>query len=278
MANEATIELSLKEKQLQDKLGQIEKALHGFGDKISSTFTMVGGAIAGAFTVNAGISFMKDITSAAMESEFSWAKLTAAVNAAGKSTDTIIPRIKELSVELQRTTGVSDELTAETAAMLQRFQNLDEDGIERVIRAANDMSMLLGGDLRSSSEMLARALEDPERGMMMLRRSGVILSEATKDQIKQFMELGKTAEAQNLILSEVEKRFGGIAQELGNTTTIQFKALNERFGDIASMWPRSYDRGKQKERGILHSLPVEVCLERIKRSGLRNGACTWNVR
>lgn len=39
-----------------------------------------------------------------------------------------------------------------------------------------------------------------------------------------------------------------------------------RLADTLIPWFNS-----QKERGVLHSLPVEVCLERIKRSGVRNG-------
>ena len=70
----------------------------------------------------------------------------------------------------------------------------------------------MGTNLSSSAIMLGRALEDPEKGLTALTRTGTVFTDAQKDMVKQLVETGKLQEAQVLILKELEAQYGGTAE------------------------------------------------------------------
>ena len=95
-----------------------------------------------------------------------------------------------------------------------------------------DLATRLDGDLKSASIQLGKALNDPIANLSALSRSGIQFSEDQKQVIKSLTESGRLAEAQTVILDELEKQYGGSAEAAAKAGTGGLKQLANSFGDL----------------------------------------------
>jgi hypothetical protein len=92
---------------------------------------------------------------------------------------------------------------------LATFRSVSGQTFTDTIRLAQDMAAVFGTDITSAALQLGKALEDPERGLSALTRSGISFTPTQKEMIKNFVEMGNSAEAQRLILERVAQQVGG---------------------------------------------------------------------
>ena len=80
-------------------------------------------------------------------------------------------------------------------------------------KAAADVAQITGQDVKSALLQLSKALEEIQPVEDTdLSRSGTVFTEQQKEQIKALQESGRLIEAQNLVLREIEKQYGGAAE------------------------------------------------------------------
>ena len=156
-------------------------------------------------------------------------------NAAGKT----LGELTKMATELQRTTLFGDEDILQNAtAQLLTFTNIAGEQFDRTQKAALDLATRLGGDLKSASIQLGKALNDPIANLSALSRSGIQFSKEQKELIKTLAETGELAKAQGIILDELEKQYGGSAEAAaaadGGITQLQnaIGDLGEEVGKI----------------------------------------------
>ena len=169
------------------------------------------------------------------------AELSRTFDSMGAGAFTTIDALKATQQELQSLTTFGDEEIAHLQSVLLTFGNVTGEAFDRGTKAALDMSALLGTDLQSSAIQVGKALNDPIKGVTALTRVGVSFTEQQKEQIRTLTESGDAMGAQNIILGELERQFGGAAEAMAGTAGGQFKqALNalgdagEEFGDVIS--------------------------------------------
>jgi hypothetical protein len=130
-------------------------------------------------------------------------------NAAGKT----LGELQKMASDLQKTTLFGDEDILQNAtAQLLTFTNIAGHQFDRTQKAALDLATRLDGDLKSASIQLGKALNDPVANLSALSRSGIQFSAEQKEVIKSLAETNRLAEAQTLILDELEKQYGGSAE------------------------------------------------------------------
>jgi len=95
-----------------------------------------------------------------------------------------------------------------------------------------DMSTALGQDTKSSAVQLGKALQDPILGITALRRVGVNFSEDQKTVIENLVKTGNKAEAQRLILKELNTEFGGSARNAAQTFAGSMAQLGNVLDDV----------------------------------------------
>jgi hypothetical protein len=145
--------------------------------------------------------------------------------------------------DLRQLQKVADELGKQTLfnqedfdrgfALLTSFQSIAIGSYERVAKAAADVAQVTKQDVNSSLLQLAKALQDPEKGLTALARSGTQFTETQKDLIKSLVEAGKQAEAQDYILREIEKQYGNAAAAAGSAGYAgAVDSLQESFRDF----------------------------------------------
>jgi hypothetical protein len=199
-----------------DKLNNLGKKMQTVGRNLTVGVTLPLVAAGGALVAMAEEAARAD------------AELKRTFDSMGAAAFTTVDALKRTQKELQSTTTFADEEISHLQSVLLTFGNVTGDAFDRATEAALDMSALLGQDLQASAIQLGKALNDPIRGITALRRVGVSFTEQQVEQIRVMTEAGEVAQAQGIILSEVERQFGGAAEALAETAGGQLKqALNE---------------------------------------------------
>ena len=117
--------------------------------------------------------------------------------------------------------------------LLTSFRNIGVDSYTRVAQAAADIAQVNQVDVSTSFMQLAKALQDPERNLSNLNRSGIAFTKTQTDVIKELMKTNKTAEAHAMILSIVEESYNKLAQAAAEGFAGNVDSLGEAFRDFS---------------------------------------------
>lgn len=175
---------------------------------------------------------IRGIVRATGEQEQAVAAVADGIRRLGDSTQLATAGLQEMAAGLQQVTTFGDETILRLQSLLLTFRNIDGSQFERVTEAALDMATAIGQQPRDAALQLAKALEDPVQGLTALRRSGTVFSAAQTDVIRKLHETGRAAEAQSLILDELERQYGGAARAARDTLAGSLAALRNAFGDL----------------------------------------------
>ena len=223
--------------EVQSNLGQVKVDVDDIGtgftnvkDKITSMVTKFG------FFAQ-GLSKAKEIINATIRETVGLAReqvraeklVEGAVKATGAAAGFTANELKRMASNHQADSNFGDEaILAKVTSPLLTFKNVQGEVFASAQTAILDMSAALGQDLQQTSIQVGKALNDPILGVTTLRRVGVQLSTQQEQQIKDFMAVNKVAEAQTLILKELNSQFGGQAKNVIDPM-IQ---LQNTWGDI----------------------------------------------
>lgn len=160
------------------------------------------------------------------------AQLAATIKSTGSAAGVTAKEMREYASALQSTTTFGDEAIIGAESLLLTFTNIGGPVLKDATATVLDMSQALGQDLKSSSIQIGKALNDPIKGLTALSRVGVSFTEQQKEQIKTMQEMGDVAGAQQLILAELNKEFGGSAAAAVDTYDGKIQQLSNTYGDL----------------------------------------------
>jgi hypothetical protein len=126
----------------------------------------------------------------------------------------------------QHTRYTKDDIVAVDTVLL-RFQALGSEYFPKATQAALDLAAVTGQDATNSARALGRALEDPAAGLGLLVRAGVAFTEQQKEQIKTMEKSGDLMGAQKLLLDDIAKSVGGVAEKMGTDFPGQMAIFND---------------------------------------------------
>lgn len=221
-------------------LERLKVLLEGDTSGLSGAF----GKLAAGIT--AGAIFNK-IIDESTEAQFAMAQLEAVVESTGGAAGKTVGELDALSSALQQETLFSDEAVQSAEAMLLTFDRISGPTFDRATRNVLDFAQATGQDATSAARVLGRALNDPIQGLTALSRAGVQFSEAEEKVIKQLVETGHQAEAQDLILDQLERRFGGSAAAARDTLGGALQGLKNDFGEL-------FEVSRESSGGIIDAI------------------------
>jgi hypothetical protein len=161
------------------------------------------------------------------------AQVEAGLRSTGNAVGYTSKQLQDMASEMQNSTLFGDEqILKDATAQLLTFTNLSKDEFKRTQKAALDLATRLDGDLKSASIQLGKALNDPVKNLSALSRSGIQFSDEQKTLINSLAETGQMAEAQRVILSELEKQYGGSAEAAAAAGLGPMQQLANAFGDL----------------------------------------------
>ena len=204
--------------QLRNAKGRFESTGKAAGtatgniQRMGVAFRTTVGPIVAAY---GALTFLNRSLQVASQRQVDVAKLTNGLQNLG-ATSSDFERLQVAADKFGNATLFDQEDATKAFALLTSFQRIGVESYERVTKAASDLATITGQDLRSAQIQLAKALEDPAKRVTDLARSGTVFTEQQKEQIKVLQESGRLLEAQNLILQEIEKQYGGSAEAAGS--------------------------------------------------------------
>jgi len=168
------------------------------------------------------------------------AVLTNGLEKLGESTAKV-EELVDAADRLGNVTLFSQDDFTQAFGLLTSFRGIAVSSYERVAEAAADVAQVTRQDVSSSMLQLAKALENPVEGMTALSRSGTTFTKQQKELVKQLVETNRTAEAQEFILSEVEKQYKGAAVAAGKAGFAgQVDELGESFTDLSEIIGKTF--------------------------------------
>jgi len=187
------------------------------------------GAFIGLQSVGAVVS---GIISNTLRQEAAFKQLETRVRSTGGAAGFAAPELASMAAELQTLTTYGDEAVMEMQSLLLTFTQIGGSEFQRAQLAILDTATAMGTDLKSAALQLGKALNDPIEGLSALARSGIQFTDQQKDVIKQFVETGRVAEAQGVILDELQRQFGGAAVAARDTLGGALASLKNALGDL----------------------------------------------
>ena len=236
-----------KMKNMIIAIGLDQKALRKMNKQLRDTkrnFKRDFGAIADSVK-NAGRTMSMAITAplaimgvASVKAFDQQAKAIAQVEAGLMSTGAAVgytsEQLQKMAADLQSKTIFGDEeILKDATSQLLTFTNIAGTNFARTQKVALDLATRLDGDLKSASIQLGKALNDPVANLTALSRAGIQFSSDQKAVIKSLTETGRLAEAQTIILDELEKQYGGSAEAAAAAGMGPFKQLANSVSDMS---------------------------------------------
>lgn len=251
---------------------QFEKAMNGVKSRLTGLNVMVGGMMAlkalsasiAAVGNAAGIAArgMMSLIKAGEEAKTEEARLRNVVKQMGiygNAADTVTDRLLSQADALELLTGVDGEVITMTQSMLATFRdlagtaNVTGGAFDRATQAAIDLAATGFGEARSNAIMLGKALQDPERGLTALRRTGTLTTDQI-DKIKaSFEATGDRAKYMDDVLAAVETQVKGTAAATANGTTRMGKAFDQLREEIGKPISDQFDRLAQ---ALMEQMPA----------------------
>ena len=143
-----------------------------------------------------------------------------------------LERLQKVASDLGEATLFNENDFRKGFGLLTSFGNIGTSNYERVAKAAADVAQTSGTDVSSAFMQLGKALNDPAKGLTALSRSGIQFTEQQKSMIESMVEAGDIAGAQNMILQELEKQYGGNSVAAAQGLAGALDTLGEKFYDL----------------------------------------------
>lgn len=214
-----------------------EQALRQFNSSLGETRTSldqvrrVGQGLREAFSIiQQGIG---NTLALSAQSERAISKVEQGVRSTGGAAGFTAGELKKIASGLQDITIFEDDqILNDVTAQLLTFTNIAGDQFTRTQTAALNLATVLDGDLKSASIQLGKALNDPISNLGALSRSGIQFSAEQEELIKSLAETNRLAEAQNIILDELERQYGGQAEAIAGLNSGAISQFQNLLGDI----------------------------------------------
>jgi hypothetical protein len=224
-----------------DSVGSKAKSSGGGFSALQSIATGAFQAIGAAATNLAGAALSKvgDFISGSIAEASAWnsviAQTEAVVKSTGMAAGLTAQQMAQMAQNMSATSGnsiFSDDAILGATNVLATFTEIKGTSFKGATQAILDISQAMGTDLQSSAVQVGKALNDPVAGISALSRVGVTFSDDQKALIESMVAVGDVAGAQQVILAELGKEFGGSALAAVDTFAGQQIVLAEQFADV----------------------------------------------
>ena len=223
--SQATKTLSRNANGATRSLAATSTAAKGLGASLATS-------LAPLLTVGAAVATVSNAIGTFQARERDVAILTQGLQNLGAGTAQL-NQLQEAANRLGNQTLFNQEEFTRGFNLLTSFRNIGVDSYSRVAQAAADIAQVNQVDVNTSFMQLAKALQDPERNLSNLNRSGIAFTKQQTEVIKELMKTNKIAEAHAMILSIVEESYNGLAQAAAEGFAGEVDSLGESFRDFS---------------------------------------------
>jgi len=208
--------------------------LSGLGASFKSVASTVAASVAAMVSFRNAIEFATDAISNYENAIQATRQIDATLVSTGRAAEFTSEELGDMASELQRLSNFGDEdILQGVTLQLLRFDAISRDIFPRAQQLVIDLAESMGG-VENAARTLGISLADPALGLTRLRRIGVAFNSTQEAQIKNFIETGRVAEAQAVLMSALEERFGGLALASVSATTQMKNAWGDYLESVGS--------------------------------------------
>ena len=245
----------------------LKTSMSSIGSGIGSAFSgitksvgAIGIAATGAAAAVGGIAYkLISIGEEGLQAENRIKSVVKTMGLFGTQSGDVANRLIEMADATELATGVDGDLIMSAQAKLATFKELAKTAgttggaFDRATQASVDMAAVFGGDASNYAVQLGKALEDPEKGLAALKRTGALTTSQIKAISEEFAATGNRAKAFDQVLQAIETQVGGAANatasgmsrikvSIGQMLEEVGKPMSEVFSqfaaDVAAMTPQ----------------------------------------
>lgn len=190
--------------QITTAAGGVSNAFKLLGGAAGIAKLAVGGLVVGGLAAFVAASVQASEASAKIETGL---RLTG--NAAGLTRD----RIRELALDLDRTTRLSTSGAEKMIGVMTARGNVPGALVGRAAGAAGSLDTATSMDGKEAAQYIEQILAKPAEGAKTLVEDFKLLSSAERRQVENLAASGRAYEAQEILVRLMNERFGGAANE-----------------------------------------------------------------
>ncbi len=214
---------------MEGPLGQVAGRINAIGAAMGrmNPAVLAGGIGLAGFSVILGKSVI-----AASNYEQQMLKLEGVIKATGRNSEITANEIDSFAVQLGESTLASASGVREAVAAMLSYRNISKETGFTIVKLAQDMTALFGGDLRSNVVKLARAINNPREGLQSLSRNVLSTSSAWREMVSELAESGNRTEAANMVIKEISASVGGAAEAQAGGLAGKADTLGEKWNRL----------------------------------------------
>lgn len=236
--SDLAVNLSANTGKFQTDMGRAAREAHKATVSMQRSFENVKKTILGLGLGYAVGRAIGAVIKATIDAEKAQAQLAAALRSTAGASGQTMQSLNAHAAALQKLSTFDDDAVASAQALLLQFDRIGGDVFPRATEAVVDFATRMGTDLESAARTVGKALQDPVAGLKALRVVGVSLTESQKEMIQGLIDSGQAAQAQALILGELERHIGGAAEAARDTfggalKGLQNDVMNLLEGDVS---------------------------------------------
>jgi hypothetical protein len=245
----------------------LKSTMSSLGSGIGSAFSgvaksvgAIGLAATGAAAAIGGIAYkLISMAEQGIQAENRIKNVVKTMGLFGTQSNEVADRLIKVADATELATGVDGDLIMAAQAKLATFKELAKTAgttggaFDRATQASIDMAAVFGGDASTYAVQLGKALEDPEKGLASLKRTGALTSSQIKEISAEFAQTGNRARTFDQVLKAIETQVSGAASataggmdkikvSIGQMLEEIGKPMSEVFskfaGDVAMMTPQ----------------------------------------
>jgi hypothetical protein len=218
--------------RIVDQFGNtVEMASRKTGALTNATRSLV----AGLGALVGGGAVLRKVIDESTQAQAAQAQLAAVLRSTGGVAGQTAESINAHAAALQRVSAYGDDAIVSAQALLLTFTKIGGEAFPQATEAVLNVATAMGMDLKSAALQVGKALNDPVLGMTALSRSGIQFTAQQKALVQQLVTTNRTAEAQAIILAELETQFGNSARAARDTLGGALAALQNAIGDLFEM-------------------------------------------
>lgn len=225
------------EKTAQKSSKAFDNFSAGSGISLKSVATYAG--LAAAAIVGIGTATIKAAIEAAAEAERIEGTLNAVLRATQHTAGLTSQELIALADSMARVVGFDDESIKRAMTVLLTFPSIGRDVFQQAIQLSADLAVVMGTDLTGAVQQVGRALNDPVEGLGALSRAGIRFSATQQEMISKLHESGRVADAQKIVLRELQNRIGGAAAGENSGVTGATRDLTKSWNELLETMGRT---------------------------------------
>jgi len=237
MPNDIVIHVLAETKKAVDGLRQTQEEIRRLSEQ-TRTFTGMTAAFTGwAAIVTTALNvvqqafgklkqFLQECTEAASVNMEAMRRLNASLTISGRYSTETAKQFQQFADSLAAVTNYAGAEIIRVVAHFTRL-GLTEDIVRRATKVTLDFAAAMDTDLQSAAIAVGKALGDPERGLVALRRQGVLITTQQQEFIRTLMASRREMEAQTTILQLLETQYRDFAAQASSAVKRMENEWNE---------------------------------------------------